>query len=160
MDRPDRPASGAVVSSMSPLERLPHITGKVAACKNKVLLSVGCGFALLTSLLWINEALDLPHRLLGAPATPVNWTESLMESAAVLIVATTAMSWIHRALARIRYLEGLLCICMHCKRIRSNEQWIPIEEYVVQHSDTLFTHGLCMDCLKKYYPTLLNRQEQ
>jgi len=53
---------------------------------------------------------------------------------------------------RVRQLEGILPICMFCKRIRDDHQnWQPIESYITEHSAALFSHGLCADCQKKHY---------
>lgn len=52
-------------------------------------------------------------------------------------------------------LKGLLPICMHCKRIRTDEgYWKDVAEYFSAHIDVDFTHGLCRDCMKHYYPHL------
>jgi hypothetical protein len=88
-----------------------------SAVTRRVLLFEGIGFCLVLTSLWLNEVLDLPRLLFGAPATPVNWRESLLESALVLALGAGTVSWTRRALARIKYLEGFLRICMHCKRI-------------------------------------------
>ena len=53
----------------------------------------------------------------------------------------------------VKMLEGLLPICSSCKKIRDNDNiWQPIEEYIIAHSDVSFTHGICPDCMQKYYP--------
>ncbi len=57
------------------------------------------------------------------------------------------------AMERINQLSGLLPICTGCKKIRDeNGQWHEIEVYIRNHSDADFSHGLCPDCMKKYYP--------
>lgn len=57
------------------------------------------------------------------------------------------------ALAHINTLQGILPICMHCHKIRDDQQsWQRIEEYIQEHSDAKFSHGLCPECLEKYYP--------
>jgi transcriptional regulator with GAF, ATPase, and Fis domain len=57
------------------------------------------------------------------------------------------------ALAEVKKLSGLLPICMHCKKIRDDKgYWNNIENYIHEHSDTEFSHGVCQDCAKKYYP--------
>jgi DNA-binding response OmpR family regulator len=62
------------------------------------------------------------------------------------------------ALEHVKTLQGLLPICMHCKSIRTDEKsWERIEEYIADHSDAQFTHGLCPDCLEKYYPELIRK---
>ncbi len=57
------------------------------------------------------------------------------------------------ALENINTLQGLLPICSSCKRIRDEEgNWSAIEEYVREHTDAEFSHGLCPDCAQKLYP--------
>jgi hypothetical protein len=56
------------------------------------------------------------------------------------------------AMANIKTLSGLLPICAHCKKIRDDKgYWNQIESYIRDHSDAQFSHGICQDCLKKYY---------
>lgn len=60
---------------------------------------------------------------------------------------------LQEALDRVKTLQGILPICMHCKSIRDDEgYWQRVESYVETHSDALFSHGLCPDCLTKLYP--------
>ncbi len=49
---------------------------------------------------------------------------------------------------------SLLPICSSCKKIRLNtNQWQQIERYISERIvDVDFTHGLCPDCTKKYFP--------
>lgn len=68
------------------------------------------------------------------------------------------VSSLEEALAQVRQLSGLLPICMHCKKIRdSKDYWHEVEVYIAQHSDTQFSHGLCPECLEKYYPEVKGR---
>lgn len=49
-------------------------------------------------------------------------------------------------------LKSLLPICMHCKKIRNDEgYWKDVAEYFSSHLDVEFSHGICNDCLNKYY---------
>lgn len=53
----------------------------------------------------------------------------------------------------VQELQGMIPICMHCKRIRSEEQiWERVETYIEERSDAKFSHALCQDCLDKHYP--------
>ena len=62
------------------------------------------------------------------------------------------------SLEHVKTLQGLLPICMHCKSIRTDEEsWEKIENYIADHSDAEFTHGLCPECLQKYYPELTHK---
>ena len=118
--------------------------------KTIILVELG-GFAVVVAMLWLDEVLDCPHLLFGAPATPVNWIESLFETSLVagLGAFVILVSWAF--LQRIKHLEGLLPICAGCRRIRSGARWVPVEDYVRQHSEADFTHGLCPECIAKYY---------
>lgn len=52
----------------------------------------------------------------------------------------------------LRVLEGLLPICSHCKRIRTEgNEWQQLERYISAHSQAHFSHGLCPTCLNKHY---------
>lgn len=62
------------------------------------------------------------------------------------------------ALAKMKTLGGLLPICAGCKKIRDDQgYWNQIENYIRDHSDAVFSHGLCPECGKKYFPEVLGR---
>lgn len=51
------------------------------------------------------------------------------------------------SLARVKQLEGILPICMYCKKIRDEEEkWRQMEEYISKHSEADFSHGICPEC--------------
>jgi PAS domain S-box-containing protein len=57
------------------------------------------------------------------------------------------------ALAKVKLLSGLVPICAGCKKIRDDQgYWSQVEVYIQKHSEATFTHGLCPDCSKKYFP--------
>jgi DNA-binding response OmpR family regulator len=59
------------------------------------------------------------------------------------------------ALARVKKLSGLLPICAGCKKIRDDKgYWNQIELYIKEHSDAILSHGICPECIEKYYPDL------
>lgn len=65
---------------------------------------------------------------------------------------------LEEALAQVKVLRGLIPICMFCKSIRNDENtWQRIEEYVSQHSEAMFSHSICTDCLEREYPELAER---
>jgi hypothetical protein len=56
-------------------------------------------------------------------------------------------------LGRVKTLKGLLPICASCKKIRDDQgYWNQLEIYIREHSEADFSHGLCPDCVKKFYP--------
>jgi hypothetical protein len=57
------------------------------------------------------------------------------------------------ALAQIKTLKGLLPICSSCKKIRDDMgYWNTLELYIMEHTDAEFTHGICPDCIRKFFP--------
>ncbi len=60
---------------------------------------------------------------------------------------------LREALSRIKTLEGVLPICMHCHKIRDDKDtWQKLERYLGDHSDATISHGLCPECLERHYP--------
>jgi PAS domain S-box-containing protein len=59
---------------------------------------------------------------------------------------------LQEALAKVKTLSGMLPICAGCKKIRDDKgYWNQLEDYISEHSEALFTHGLCPGCLEKAY---------
>jgi DNA-binding response OmpR family regulator len=75
------------------------------------------------------------------------------ELKARLVVAQRIM----RLQEHVSRLEGILPTCMYCKRIRENNQWIGIEEYVAARTDASFSHGVCPQCYQQYVKPEINR---
>jgi hypothetical protein len=60
---------------------------------------------------------------------------------------------------RIQTLQGLLPICMFCKKIRDeNDHWQPLESYIAGRSEASFSHGLCPECGRKHYPEVFKER--
>lgn len=61
------------------------------------------------------------------------------------------------ALASIKILKGFLPICASCKKIRNEKgSWVQMEQYITEHSEAVFSHGVCDECAKKMYPSYFN----
>jgi PAS domain S-box-containing protein len=57
---------------------------------------------------------------------------------------------LQEALAKIKTLSGLLPICATCKKIRNDAgYWQQAEQYVSEHTDARFTHGICPERFDK-----------
>ena len=60
---------------------------------------------------------------------------------------------LQQALKEVKVLRGLIPICASCKKIRNDGGfWQQLEEYLGEHSEAEFSHGLCQPCIKKLYP--------
>lgn len=54
---------------------------------------------------------------------------------------------VDEAVANVKVLSGLIPICASCKKIRDDEGfWKQLEEYIHDHSEAQFSHGICQDC--------------
>jgi hypothetical protein len=60
------------------------------------------------------------------------------------------------SLKEIKILRGILPIC---KQIRTEaDTWAQMETYIHEHSEADFSHTVCPDCLRKYYPDIYDRK--
>jgi sigma-B regulation protein RsbU (phosphoserine phosphatase) len=65
----------------------------------------------------------------------------------------TQVKELQAAADHVRELQGMIPICMHCKRIRNQSQlWEKIETYIENRSEAKFSHALCAECLDSHYP--------
>lgn len=62
---------------------------------------------------------------------------------------------LQKVLSEVKTLRGFIPICAGCKKVRDDKgYWEQIESYLQRHSDARFSHGLCTDCMEKYFPGL------
>jgi two-component system, response regulator PdtaR len=65
------------------------------------------------------------------------------------------------ALANIKTLNGLIPICSSCKKVRNDKGfWQMVDEYISEHSEADFSHGICEDCFQRLYPEYLEDFDQ
>jgi PleD family two-component response regulator len=64
---------------------------------------------------------------------------------------------LEEAIARVKQLEGIIPICMYCKKIRNDDtMWQQFELYMGEHLDAQFTHGVCPDCFSEQLEIIKN----
>lgn len=62
---------------------------------------------------------------------------------------------LQKAMSEIKTLRGIIPICVHCKKIRDDKGfWEAVEKYIEERSEAGFSHGICPDCLRKYFPDI------
>lgn len=99
------------------------------------LLGLSCGLGIFVTL-----------RILPLRAVALA-EKSLRESEGEL---TDKVALLEAALAKVKQLEGIIPICMYCKKIRDDmESWQQLEGYITAHSEALFSHGACPECSQK-----------
>jgi len=60
------------------------------------------------------------------------------------------MLQLQEALTNVKQLEGIIPICSWCKKIRDDqESWHQMENYISNHSDAKFSHGVCPECYER-----------
>ena len=59
---------------------------------------------------------------------------------------------LEEALRTIKVLQGILPICSGCRKIRDDKgYWQQLEQYIEEHADVMFSHGICEACARKIY---------
>lgn len=54
------------------------------------------------------------------------------------------------ALNEVQVLKGIIPICCYCKRIRDDQEyWHQLENYMADHGQLQFSHGICPECYPK-----------
>lgn len=64
------------------------------------------------------------------------------------------------ALAKVKQLEGIIPICSYCKKIRTDQDyWQQLEAYISEHSEAMFSHGVCPDCFETLIASEIGRHK-
>ena len=84
---------------------------------------------------------------------------ALIISILIFLVLLKKNMELKKNISHIRQLENILPICAYCKNIRINDDeprnphsWVTIEEHISSEEDVRCSHGICPECLEKYYP--------
>ncbi len=76
--------------------------------------------------------------------------QDVTESVVYEIKLREKVTQLEAALAKVKLLEGIIPICMYCKQIQNDKQsWQQLEVYISDHSEALFSHGICPECYAK-----------
>ena len=132
---------------------------KYKSAQRRVLMLELLGFATLVLLTWLNLDIVLPEALAHFPFVQSDILISLIQTALICLLAAFVCITQIRSMRRLNFLEGLLPVCSFCKKIRKEGKWIPIEEYVRNHSEADFSHGFCPECGTKHYGDLYRRSQ-
>lgn len=64
---------------------------------------------------------------------------------------------LRQTLDRVKQLEGIIPICMYCKKIRDDQDgWNQLEQYITEHSEAKFSHSICPHCVKEQRESFKN----
>lgn len=88
--------------------------------------------------------------------TTINTVIRIMVLCFLVYLVDLAASQARSLKREVRALKGILPICSFCKKIRDQEnQWHSLETYISEHSEALFSHGGCPECMEKNYGHIL-----
>jgi hypothetical protein len=66
----------------------------------------------------------------------------------VLKQESEARAELDRTLREIKTLKRIIPICSVCRKLRTDEgAWETFESYILEHTDSDFSHGVCPDCV-------------
>jgi hypothetical protein len=67
---------------------------------------------------------------------------------------------LQQTIDEVKTLKGIIPICASCKKIRDDSgYWQQVEQYVKNHSNAEFSHGICPECAKVLYPDLYDNKD-
>jgi PAS domain S-box-containing protein len=68
---------------------------------------------------------------------------------------------LQKSMKDVLNLSGLLPICSHCKKIRNDSgYWQRLETFIETHSEAVFSHSICKDCMELHYPEPESDEQQ
>ena len=74
---------------------------------------------------------------------------------------TNRVTELELAMAEITQLRGILPICAYCKSVRNDQNyWQTVEQYIGNHADVKFSHGICPKCIESVVKPELERLEK
>ncbi len=99
---------------------------------------------------WAGLTMSLVCNASGDPDYVIGIIDDISERKRMEEELAEKITQLEAALAKVKQLEGIIPICMYCKKIRDDkESWHQLERYITEHSEALFSHGVCPECHEK-----------
>jgi hypothetical protein len=106
----------------------------------------------LLAVTWLDEELIIPEILSKTTNLSPKFLAEITESVWIILLFAFTINFQMKSWKKIKLLEGILPICSYCKRIRDEKKaWTQMEEYISDHSEADFSHGLCPECVEKHF---------
>ena len=104
------------------------------------------------------------HDTLRGQVYEVHGYPYLIEKGNILVLGLginiSGQEKIRKARVTIQNCQDVLRICSHCKDINEDKDkgaWEHIEDYLKKTIGMHFSHGICPECLVKYYPDIAKK---
>lgn len=64
---------------------------------------------------------------------------------------------LQEAFEQLKVLSGMIPICSHCKRVRTDSGfWEQVESFVTRGTGLVFSHSICPECVDEHYGELMD----
>jgi hypothetical protein len=121
----------------------------------------GIVLAVLSSILWLIADLASGHQFSHVLIPGWNMAVRLVFFLLIGVSVPYLRRELHASHNALQKLTSLLPLCAWCKNIRdSNGKWSRLEEYLQDEKGIEITHGICPDCIEKYYSRRANEERQ
>ncbi|NDV28714.1 hypothetical protein [Desulfovibrio sp. JC010] len=150
-------------------ELIVSILIRMVACGAAVYIAVKCDewkILFLAAMFFLMASRQVLTLLIWTGAIErTQWFNTLSELPGFVVTILSLVSIIYLGLilsgkkqiiqrqdANIKELNSLLPICSKCRKIRDDDgYWQDLEAYIVNHTDSEFTHGVCESCSDEMY---------
>lgn len=157
--------------SDTPRKIIRSRAGEILHCVNSMVTPEGCGGSPECSDCFVRKAVEdsLRHgKVVRGKARMELFQEGKEEHLDEIYLSITAAPFPYRGrrlallilqdISELTMLKRILPICSHCKKIRNDDEyWDTVERYFAEHLDLAFSHGICPECLERFYPEFANK---
>ena len=106
---------------------------------------------------WLHGRGELTRDATGRPVTLLGPVQDVTERKKSEEERERLITELQTALEEVKTLRGIIPICSFCKKIRDDQGfWSQVEGYVEEHSEAIFSHSLCPECLREHYPDYID----
>lgn len=155
-----------VATSMSGQEKgavLSRRGGEVLHCLHSTEVEGGCGKAPFCKRCIIRNSVKscLEGKAVKRARMKMEFLEASGQKALELLITASPMPCdgapqallIIEDITEISTLKSIIPMCMKCRKIRNDEEyWQTVEQYFHDHIGLDFSHGICPNCVDKFYP--------
>jgi PAS domain S-box-containing protein len=111
--------------------------------------------------LWVSVRYSSPFEFQANASASIAMLTDITQRKAMEAEREKHIAELREALSSVKRLQGMLPICMYCKKIRNDKgYWEQVESYISEHSEALFTHSLCEECYKKKFPDFYEQDKE
>jgi hypothetical protein len=149
--------------SNTPQKTIRGRAGEILHCVNSI---EGCGRSSECGRCFVRGAVEDSRRLkrvVRGKARMEQFPEGEKKGIQEIYLSVTAAPFpyldkpltllILQDISELTMLKRILPICSHCKKIRNDDQyWDSVEKYFADHLDLAFSHGICPECVERFYP--------